>query len=175
MINKSFNTRKDNIAFVVTPDQMKRLATILEEVSTPLEYTVTFSNGTGVTYSRIEDVISQPNSEERSIVTFSASTTRDEYASACVNLRVNDFPSLVYTIKGTQKDVTYVAEQLDDWVAAIRQWHSPFLSTAPSTTNTLGMLLVMGATFLPILIWVGVAHSYPALFWLDAPGWRFPL
>ena len=129
MKNEASKTRSLDIAFVVTPDLLKRLAVILGETSDTLEYTAKFSDGTSVHYNKIEDVIGQPNSDERSIVSLIAGTADETVKSAYVNPKKNDSPSLEYTINGAQRDVIYFADQLDDWVAATRQWYSPFFSS----------------------------------------------
>src|SRR5258707_11603388 len=127
--NEASKTRTLDIAFVVNADLLRRLATILGETSDKLEYTVKFSDGTSVHYHDIEEVIGQPNSKERSIVSLIAGPADERVRSAYVNLKKNGSPSVEYTINGTQRDVIYFADQLDDWVSAVRQWYSPFFST----------------------------------------------
>jgi hypothetical protein len=60
-------TRSLNIAFVVNADLLRRLAVILGETSDKLEYTVTFTDGTSIHYSDIDEVIGQPNSRRASL------------------------------------------------------------------------------------------------------------
>src|SRR5437879_6390972 len=131
MKNDVSKSRMPDIAFVVTPDLLKQLAVILGETSDTLEYTVKFSDGTNVRYDKIEDVIGQPNSGKHSIVSLIAGTGPADVTgkSAYVNLRADSpFPSLEYTVNGSRRDVVYFADRLDDWVAAVRQWYSPFIS-----------------------------------------------
>jgi hypothetical protein len=47
---------------------------------------------------------------------------KSKYASA-------DEPSIEYTLSGSQRSVVYLSDQLDDWVAATRQWYSRVFST----------------------------------------------
>jgi hypothetical protein len=157
MENKASKTRSLDIAFVITPDLLKRLAVILGETSDILEYTAKFSDGTNVHYDKIEDVIGQPNSDERSIVSLIAGTADGTVKSAYVNLKKNDSPSLEYTINGTQRDVIYFADQLDDWVAATRQWYSPFFS-GPSNPSGAGVILFFVALFLPVYAWDSISR-----------------
>jgi hypothetical protein len=157
MENKASKTRSLDIAFVITPDLLKRLVVILGETSDILEYTAKFSDGTSVHYDKIEDVIGQPNSDERSIVSLIAGTADGTVKSAYVNLKKNDSPSLEYTINGTQRDVIYFADQLDDWVAATRQWYSPFFS-GPSNPSGAGVILFFVALFLPIYAWDSISR-----------------
>jgi hypothetical protein len=164
MQSEASKTRTLNIAFVVTPDLLKRLAVILGETSDSLEYTVKFSDGTSVRYDRIEDVIEQPNSDKRSIVSLIAGTANEAVKSAYVNLKKDDYPSLEYTINGAQRDVIYFADQLDDWVAAMRQWYSPFISN-PSSTDFSGasMLLFLAVLALPLYAWEYISRLYSPL------------
>jgi hypothetical protein len=170
MQNEASKTRTLNIAFVVTPDLLKRLAVILGETSDFLEYTVKYSNGTSVHYEKIEEVIGQPNSDKRSIVSLIAGTANETpvanqtIKSAYVNLKKDDFPSVEYTINGEQRDVIYFADQLDDWVAAVRQWYSPFISD-PSSTDFSGasMLLFLAVLVLPLYAWEHVSRLYGPL------------
>ena len=152
MKNEASKTRSLDIAFVVTPDHLKGLAAILGETSDALEYTVKFSDGTSVRYDKIEDVIGKPNSDEKSIVSLIAGTGGENAKSAFVNFKKDSSPSLEYTIYGTQHDVIYFADQLDDWVAGTRQWYSPFFS-GPSNPSGAGVVLFFVAIFLPIYVW----------------------
>lgn len=162
MENKASKTRSLDIAFVVTPDLLKRLAIILGETSDTLEYTVKFSDGTSVHYDKIEDVLGQPNSDERSVVSLIAGTANETVKSAYVNLKKNDSPSLEYTINGPQRDVVYFADQLDDWVAATRQWYSPFFS-GPSNASGAGIILLLVAVVLPVYAWDHISRLSGAL------------
>jgi hypothetical protein len=168
MKNEASKTRSLDIAFVVTPDLLKRLAIILEETSDVLEYTAKFSDGTSVHYDKIEDVIEQPNSDERSIVSLIAGTAGENMKSAFVNLKENDSPSLEYTINGAQRDVIYFADQLDDWVAAVRQWYSPFFS-GPSNPSGPSLILFITLVGLPLFLCARVAKAYPATLGKGAP------
>jgi len=126
MKNEASKTRSLKIAFVVNADHLRRLATVLSEVSKQLEYTVGFSDGTSVRYGDVEDIIKLPNSSEHSITSLIAGTPGDGNQTAYVTLRKSDpeSPSLEYTLTGPQHTVVYLGAQLDDWVAAIRQWYS---------------------------------------------------
>jgi hypothetical protein len=141
--------RSSNVAFVLTPDLLKRLAVILGEVSKQLEFTVKFADGVSVDYANVEEIIDQPNSERRSIVGLIAGTTGDE-TSANVVLK-SKFASeqklpIEYTLNGPQRSVIYLADQLDDWVAATSQWYSRLLS--PTYMVPIGI----GAFFLPLYV-----------------------
>jgi hypothetical protein len=172
MKNQASKTRTSNIAFVVTPDLLKRLAVILGETSQELEYTVKFSDGTSVYYDKIEDVIGQPNSDERSIVSLIAGTADETSKSAYVNLKKKEPPSVEYTINGTQRDVIYFADQLDDWVAATRQWYSPLFSGTPDFLSVVAVVLILaGALFLPWYAWEHISRMSPALGKGGSYGW----
>jgi len=147
-------TRSLNIAFVVNADHLKRLAEILGENAHPLEYTVKFTDGTSVRYGEIEEVIRQPNSSRRSIVSLIAGPAEQTAKSAYMNLKKSGLPSLEYTINGPQRDVIYFADKLDDWSATVRQWYSPFISWA----SPVPFLIVIG---LSMYIADRVARSYP--------------
>ena len=113
-----------NIAFVADAELLRRLEVVLTEVSKALEYTVKYSDGTTVHYSNIEDIIKQPNAKPHSIVSVTAAAEGSKGQSGYVILRAMppSSPSLEYTINGSQRNVIYVADQLDDWIAALRQW-----------------------------------------------------
>src|SRR5216684_2492173 len=126
MRNEAEKTRSLKIAFVVNADHLRRLATVLGEASKQLEYTVGFSDGTSVHYNDVEDIIKLPNSNEHSIISLIAGTPEEGNQTAFVTLRKSDpeSPTLEYTLGGPQRNVVYLGAQLDDWVAAIRQWYS---------------------------------------------------
>src|ERR1700730_16692031 len=134
-------TRALDLAFVVNANMLKRLAAILEEMSAPLEYTVKFSDGTSVRYGNIEEVIGQPNSSKRSIVSLIAGTADEKVKSAYVNLKKTLSDHLEYTINGTQRDVIYLADQLYDWVAAVSQWYTTPTANGGSYLFFLAILL----------------------------------
>jgi len=117
MENRASKTRSLNIAFVLSPDLLKRLGVILTEASETLEFTVRFADGTSVQYSRVAEIIEQPNSEHRSIVSLIAGTTGEGTPSANVVLKANakeSEPSVEYTLSGPQRSVVYLSDQLDD-------------------------------------------------------------
>ncbi len=120
---EALKERSLKIAFVVNGDLLRRLATVLGEVSSNLEYTVKFSDGTSVRYPDVEDIIKLPNSSEHSIVSLIAGTPEGTEQTAYVTLRKSDpeASSVEYTISGQQSKVVYFASQLDDWIAAVRQ------------------------------------------------------
>ena len=107
-------------------------------------------------------MIEQPNSDERSIVSLIAGTADETVRSAYVNLKKNDSPSLEYTINGAQRDVIYFADQLDDWVAATRQWYSPFFS-GPSNASGAGIILFVVTVSLPLYAWDHISRLSGAL------------
>jgi len=129
MENEASKTRTLDVAFVADAELLRRLEVVLREVdAATLEYAVKFSDGSTVTYSDIEEVIAQPNSSRRSIVSVIAGAQGRAGRSAYVTLRDNPSPSVEYTVNGRQRDVIYFADKLDDLVAALSQWYSPFFS-----------------------------------------------
>jgi hypothetical protein len=156
--NEASKTRPLDIAFVVDAEHLKRLAVILAETSDKLEYTVTFSDGTSVHYSDIEDIIGQSNSTERSIVSLIAGTADERFKSAFVNLKKDGSPSLEYTVHGSQRDVIYFANQLDDWVASVRQWYSPFISSEMGSPASVA--LGIACLILPLYAWDRISRHY---------------
>jgi len=149
-------TRSLNIAFVVNADHLKRLAEILDEYSHTLEYTVKFTDDTSVRYRKVDEVIRQPNSNKRSIISLIVGPTEQSAKSAYMNLKKSGFPSLEYTINGPQRDVIYFADKLDDWSATVRQWYTPFISWA----GAIPFLVLIGLSFYVVH---RLAHSHPSV------------
>jgi hypothetical protein len=149
-------TRGLDYGFVVDPGHLRRLAVVLREVSRTLEFTVTFSDGTTVHYGDIEEIIGQSNSDERCIVSLVADAADEESKSASVILKKVGSPSLEYTIYGNRVEVAYFASQLDNWVAAVRQWYSPFLSSK-NRPSAAGLALRGTVVFLSLYGWVSWA------------------
>jgi hypothetical protein len=184
MKNEASKTRSLKIAFVVNADHLRRLDTVLSEASKQLEYTVGFSDGTSVRYNDVEDVIKLPNSSEHSITSLIAGTPEEKTLddipympisagpgvpstkvavgpppTAYVTLRKSnpaEAPSVEYTITGPQRNVVYLGAQLDDWVAAIRQWYSFFGSFGAA-----GFVLALFAFFGPLLLWDKLLLLFP--------------
>jgi len=148
-------TRSLDIAFVVNAKLLGDLAAILGETANQLEYTAKFSDGTSVRYTKIEEVIGQPNSGKRSIVSLIAGPAERTAKSAFVNLSNKPYTtSLEYTINGTQRDVIYFADKLDDWVATIRQWYSPLFFWS-------GLIPFVLGVFLPFCVAILAAKLHP--------------
>jgi hypothetical protein len=147
-------SRTRNIAFVIHADQLRTLAKILGEDTQTLEYTVKFSDYTSVNYEDVEEVIRQPNSDKRSIISLIVGPARHSEKSAFVNLKKSGMSTVEYTIKGTQRDVVYLSDKLDDWIASIRQWYSPAFSWE-------NLFLYLGACILPAYLVYLEAQRYP--------------
>jgi hypothetical protein len=115
MQNKASKTRSVNIAFVADAELLRRLVVVLAEVSKALEYTVKYSDGTTVHCGDIKDIIKQPNSKPHSIVSVTAAVDESRGQSGYVILRAlpPSSPSVEYTINGSQRNVIYLADQLD--------------------------------------------------------------
>jgi hypothetical protein len=151
MENRASKNRSANIAFVLTPDLLRRLAVILGEASEQLEFTVKFADGVSVNYANVKEIVEQPNSERRSIVGMIVGTTGGGTPSANVVLKSKfvsaEETAIEYTLTGPQRNVIYLADQLDDWVAATSQWYSRALSPV------FMIPAVICAVFLPMYIW----------------------
>jgi hypothetical protein len=157
MENKASKNRPQNIAFVLTPALLQRLEVILKEASEALEFRVKFIDGTTVEYSGVQEITQLPNSDHRSIVSLIAGTAGDVGTSANVILKVKgeaEEPSVEYTLSGPQRNVVYLSDQLDDWVAGIRQWYSRGFSSGA------GIALFLLAAFLPTQAWKYAAHFF---------------
>ena len=169
MKNEASKTRSLKIAFVVNADHLRRLDTVLSEASKQLEYTVGFSDGTSVRYGDVEDIIKLPNSSEHSITSLIAGTPEEGNQTAFVTLRKSDpeSPTVEYTLSGPQRNVVYLAAQLDDWVAAIRQWYS-----FGRSSQAAGAILAITVLFGPLFVWDKVLQFLPGtvrtLSWVKA-------
>jgi len=156
MENEASKTRSLNIAFVADAHLLRRLESMLKEVdASTLEYAVKFSDGSTVKYDDIEEIIAQPNSRRHAIVSLIAGVEGHAGRSASVTLRDSPSPSVEYTVNGRQRDVTYVADKLDDWADALSQWYSPFVST-------LQIVPVIVAIGLPLLAVNALSAHFPA-------------
>jgi len=143
------------MAFLVDAALLNRLETVLAEVAEPLQYKVKFSDGDEVEYPNVEQIIQQPNTSGRSIISIVASTPGEKEEFANVVLRNNPSPHVEYTVNGPQQRVAYFGNQLDQWVATIRKWYSPiFISTVPA------LLALAFAVYAPIFVWEHVASRF---------------
>ena len=173
MQTEASKTRSFELAFLVDPEHLKQLERILQELGNSLEYQVKFSDGHTLQYHSLDEVLKQPNSRKKSIVSLIAGTTGRGKQSAFVVLKdkpastsyspLGDHtpatPSVEYTINGTQKDVVYVGEKLDEWVSGVRQWYSVF-------DNGIPLLLRVAAIVAgPIWLWSKASpHLFSAAF-----------
>jgi len=182
MRTEASKTRSFEFAFLVDSEHLRQLERILRQVGDSLEYQVKFSDGHTLQYHDLEEVLKQPNSRARSIVSLIAGVTGRAKQSAFVVLkdrpaqpyysplgdRPSTPPSVEYTIYGTQKDVVYVGDKLDEWLGGIRQWYSIF------DHWVLALLLVVAIIAGPIWIWNAASpHLFSASFlktqsWLQA-------
>jgi hypothetical protein len=173
MRTEASKTRAFELAFLVDPEQLRQLERILRQVGDSLEYQVKFSDGHTLQYHDLGEVLKQPNSRARSIVSVIAGVTGRGKQSAFVVLkdkpvqssysplgdRPSTPPSVEYTVNGTQKDVIYVGDKLDEWISGIRQWYSIFDRGIP-------LLLLVGAIILgPIWLWNSASpHLFSSAF-----------
>lgn len=179
METEASKTRSLEIAFLVDADNLGQLQHLLREVGDSLEYQAKFSDGHTLQFHDIEEVLKQPNSRARSIVSLIAGATGPSKQSAYVVLKeqpsqwssrpfgtnTSSSPSVEYTVAGTQKSVIYICDKLDEWTAGIRQWYSVFNS------GVFALLLVAAAVAAPIWLW---SNASPHLFsqaFLKAHGW----
>lgn len=163
--NKADKNRALEIAFLVDAELLGRLAVVLSEVGKPIEYKVKFSDHTSVEYPDVEEIIHQPNTRQRSVVSVTANTPGERQESAYVVLRASPSPHVEYTVKGSQARVIYFGSQLDDWVAAIRQWYSPlydyaFLVVIFALYTRFFLWQHVGSHFLPVAIEQGKTDSW---------------
>ncbi len=156
MENEASKTRSMDIAFLVDSETLTGLEKLLCEVKGALEYKVKFSDGSMVKYDDIVDVIGQPNSNKRFIVSILASAEGHAGHSAFLTMRNDPEPSVEYTISGSQRNVIYFADKLDDWIASSRQWYSAFFS------SRLGALAALAALALPLFLANKSEILYPA-------------
>lgn len=169
MQNEATKTRAQDVAFIVDEDFLHRVETVLGELKGALEYNVQFSDGTTVKYPKAEDIINQPNSSERCILSVIAGVEGRNGHSAYLTMRHKPPPSVEYTVTGPQRDVIYFAAKLDELVAASRQWYSWLFS------SNAGGVLALGALFGPLVSWdtlyrhffVGLASKGKAPGWLS--------
>ncbi len=158
MENEASKTRAADIAFLVDAELLKRLEEIFCELKGTREYSVKFSDGSTVKYTDVEDIIGQPNSGKRFIGSIIAGVEARAGRSAFVTLRDSPSPSVEYTINVAQRDVIYLADKLDDWVAASRQWYSLFY------VSGFGIIFGMTALFAPLLLLDRIyKYFFPAL------------
>jgi hypothetical protein len=178
MQTEASKTRSLDIAFLVDADNMRQLQDVLRKVGDSFEYQVRFSDGHALQYHDIEEVLKQPNSRARSIVSIIAGATGRSKQSAYVVLKdqpsqsgsnfganTSSSPSVEYTLTGTQKDVIYIGDKLDEWTEGIRQGYSIFYS------GVFQLLFTAAVIAFPIALWV---YASPHLFlpaFLKAHDW----
>jgi hypothetical protein len=153
MQNETTKTRSLKIAFLLDPESLKRLQTLLSEIHGPVEYRVKFSDGSTVKYD-VDEIISQPNAGDKFIVAVMASV-EGEGRSIFLGMRGDPEPSVEYTLAGVQQDVIYFADKLDDWIASCTQWYSP------SYASNFGLLIAVVVIASPIFFADRVAKAFP--------------
>jgi hypothetical protein len=153
MENEATKNRPLKVAFLLDPTSLRSLQALLSEIHGPVEYQVKFSDGSTVRYADVEEIVGQPNSGARSIVSV-ISSVEGEGRSAFLGMRGAPEPSVEYTVTGVQRDVIYFSEKLDDWIASCTQWYSRFY------TSNLGLLLAVAVIVLPVFFAGRVAKVY---------------
>jgi hypothetical protein len=156
MENEGSKNRTIDIAFLVDSENLQSLEKLLSEIKGERDYKVKFSDGSTIKYSEVDDVLGQPNSDKRFIVSLLASVEGNTGQSAFVSMRNDPEPSVEYTINGPQRNVIYFADKLDDWIASSKQWYSVFYS------SRLVLLPVIGAFILPFYLSDKAETLFPA-------------
>ena len=106
--------RSLDMAFLIDPESLRLLEELLEEGKGPVEYKVKFSDGSTVRYSSAHEVVKQPNSDKRFIVSIISSVEGRNRLSAFITVRDDPAPSVEYTINGPQRHGT-LANSLIYW------------------------------------------------------------
>ena len=138
MENETSKTRSLNVGFLVDAESLTNLEGLLQEVKGALEFKVRFSDGSTVKYSDAEEILKQPNSQKRLIVSIIASVEGNHGQAASITLRENPEPSIEYTINGPQRNVIYFSDKLDDWIQSCRQWYSGLFSSSGQLIKVIG-------------------------------------
>jgi hypothetical protein len=171
-------TRSLEIAFLVDAEHLRQLESLLQEVGDSIEYQMRFSDGHALQCRSLEEVLKQPNSRARAVVSLIAGVTgrgkqsvyvvlkdAPSQSSGVLSSNSGPSPSVEYTIRGTQKNVIYLGDKLDEWTAGIREWYSAFYRGALALV--LFFLIVVG----PIWLWNNASpHLLPSTF-LRAHDW----
>lgn len=179
MQTEASKTRSLDIRFLVDTERLRELETILREVGESFEYQVKFSDGHALQYHEMEEVLRLPNSNSRSIISVIAGVTGHNKQSAYVVLKdgttqssfspIGDktpsVPSVEYTINGSQKNVIFIGDKLDEWTAGIRQWYSICDHGLPA------LILGAGVIFGPIFFWSRVLQHLFSQPFLKAHDW----
>jgi hypothetical protein len=155
MENETSKTRLLKVAFLLDPDSLRNLQTLLSEIQGAIEYKVKFSDGSTIKYKDVKEIIDQDNAGEKSIVSVTTSV-EGEGRSIFLGMRGDPEPSVEYTLAGVQRDVSYFSEKLDVWIASCTQWYSTFYA------SNLGVLLALVLFVLPIFFADRVAKVFPS-------------
>lgn len=167
MGTEASKTRSLDIAFLLDAENLTQLENTLKEIGDAIEYQVKFSDGHTLQFRSAEEVLKQPNSRARSIMSLIAGVSGRGKQSVYVVLKdppkssstfgnsAPSSPSVEYTITGTQKNVIYLGDRLDEWAAGIRQWYSVFYR------GFLALVLFAAIVAGPIWLW---NNASPHLF-----------
>jgi hypothetical protein len=151
--NETSKTRSLKIAFLLDPESLRVLHTLLSETEGAIEYQVKFSDGSTIRYFDAKEVIDQPNAGRKRMVGIIA-TVEGEGRSISLTMRGDPEPSVEYSLAGGQKDVGHFADKLDDWIASCTQWYSPFHA------SNLGVLFGICLFALPFYLSSRVAEVF---------------
>ena len=80
-------TRSLDIAFLVDADHLRQLENVLREVGDSVEYQMRFSDGHALQCRSLEEVLKQPNSRARAVISLIAGVTGRGKQSAYVVLK----------------------------------------------------------------------------------------
>jgi hypothetical protein len=155
MENDTSKNRQLKVAFLLDPDDLRNLQTLSSEIQGAIEYRVKFSDGSTIRYGDVDEIITQSNAGEKFIVAVTVSVDGESGRSLFLTMRGAPEPSVEYILAGTQRDVGYFSDKLDDWIASCTQWYSPFYA------SNLGVLLALGLFSLPIFFAGRVAKVFP--------------
>jgi hypothetical protein len=155
MENETSKTRQLKIAFLLDPESLRNLQTLLSEIEGTLEYKVKFSDGSTVKYFDMEEIIAQPNAGNKFIVALIASGEGLLGRSVFLTMRGDPEPSVEYTLTGVQRDVGYFSDKLDDWIASCTRQYSMFYS------SSLGVVLAFCIVALPFFLAGRVTKAFP--------------
>lgn len=142
---KAFKEHRLRLAFVLDGNALRDLLHVIDDVSRPVKYSVSLSDGSTLYPRTIDELDQLPNPEQRRIVKIIVESDWADRVRTTISFEDScDYWSISYSLEGEEADVVFVDRQFHDWLATIKQWYSRFVFSTPTTWALWAVMWLLG-------------------------------
>ena len=150
MIIKSTKNKTFKIAYVIDRERLEKILKTLSETFPDLQISIECSDGMSQNFTSKTTLLEFPNSQERKIISLFISSLLAEKSHIKLTFRSSvSLTPVEYEISGSDKDVSYLSQKLDEHISTLKLWYTPFAFL----DFIMGLLIAAFIIYLGIITW----------------------